>query len=80
MSDKKPQKLNKLLDKINGVDNQITTLTKKLQDIKRMFQEHCDSDEEEVCPDVDESDKAVVRAIEEMFIEELLTREPEGEA
>ena len=83
MSNKKPQKLNNLLSKIDGVDDRINTLTKKIEDIKKLFEEQCrapNEDEEEHCQDVIESEKAVIKAIEEMFIDELLTREPEGDA
>ena len=37
-------------------------------------------DDEEECPDVADSEKALVEAIERLYVEELLTREPEGDA
>ena len=39
MSSKKPQKLNNLLSKIDGVDDRINTLTKKIEDIKKFISE-----------------------------------------
>ena len=73
--------INTLIAKLNGVDNKITNFSERLKLLKQIVNEQCENSEaEEDCPDVAESDKAVVKAIEELFVEELLTREPEGDA
>jgi len=73
--------INTLIAKLNGVDNKITNFSERLKLLKQIVNEQCENSEpEEECPDVAESDKAVVKAIEELFVEELLTREPEGDA
>ena len=78
---KKKDCINTLLLKIGGVDKKIGTLTERLEYVKNMVNEYCfDNDVEEECPDVAESEKALVQAIEKLYVEELLTREPEGEA
>ena len=79
MSEKKPC-INNLLDKLTRVDNKMCTLKERLKLLKETIkQQDLDEDEEE-CPDVVESEKAVVQAIEKLYVEELLTREPEGDA
>jgi len=56
-------------------------LTEKLRSIKEFVSDHCEHAEaEEVCPDVADSERAVVEAIERLYVEELMTREPEGDA
>jgi len=79
MSNEKPC-INRLIAKIKGVDDKMCTLSERLQMIKKLIttQEH--DDEEEVCPDIAESEKAVVEAIEKLYVDELLTRDPEGDA
>mgnify|MGYP003130112525 CR=1 FL=1 len=78
MSDKK-RCINSLLLKLNGLDRKMFNLSKNIEQIKNMFSEH-NSDEQEECPDVIESEKALVEAIEKLYVEELMTREPEGDA
>lgn len=77
MSDKKPC-LSNLLSKLSLVDRKIDDLNQKLKSIKNLIYQQCD--EEEICPDVIESEKAIVEAIEKIYVEDLMTREPEGEA
>ena len=80
MSDKKPC-LNKLLSKLNVVDKKISDLSSKLSSIRGLINKQCETEEEEeVCPDVVDSEKALIEAIEKLYVEELMTREPEGEA
>ena len=74
MSKEKPC-INTLLKKISGAEQRATTLAEKLKILKEMI-----SKPEEECPDVVESDKAVVKAIEQLYVQELLTRDPEGDA
>ena len=78
---KDEQCINKLLSKLAGADDQINSLSDRLQLIKKIVNEYCEMTEaEEVCPDVAESEKALVEAIENLYVQELLTREPEGDA
>lgn len=78
---KDEQCINKLLSKLAGADEQINSLSDRLQLIKKIVNEYCEMTEaEEVCPDVAESEKALVEAIENLYVQELLTREPEGDA
>ena len=79
MSDKK-QCINSLLLKLNGLDKKMFNLSEGIQQIKVLFSEHSSDDDEEECPDVVESEKALVEAIEKLYVEELMTREPEGDA
>ena len=51
----------------------------QLKMIKELIDTHCTT-EEEICPDVADSEKALVEAIEKLYVEELVTREPEGDA
>ena len=71
--------LNMLLSKLEMVDKKINDLSNKLSSIRGMIYEQCEIDEEQ-CPDVIESEKALVEAIEKLYVEDLLTREPEGDA
>ena len=75
--------INSLLDKIKGVDDKMNNLSEKLKIVKQMIANQPNDDEEyeeEECPDVVESEKALIDAIEKLYIEELLTRDPEGDA
>lgn len=80
---KEKNKLADLLEKLNCVDKDMCDISEKIEILKQFMslqttkREH---PEEEVCPDVEESEKAVVEAIEQLYVQELLTREPEGEA
>lgn len=76
MSEKKTC-INNLLNKINKADDKIETIAERLKLIKTIINE---TSEQEVCQDVADSDKAIIEAIEKLFVEELLTREPEGDA
>ena len=76
---KKNECINNLLSKIGSFDEKIDSLSDRLNLIKKIVKEHYDEAEEE-CPDVAESERAVIEAIEKLFVEELLTREPEGDA
>lgn len=78
---KDEQCINKLLSKLAGADEKINSLSDRLQLIKKMVNEYCEiTDPEEECPDVVESEKALIEAIENLYVQELLTREPEGDA
>ncbi len=73
--------INKLIAKLSGVDNKITDLSESLKILKQFINEQeAEQEIEEECPDVADSEKALVEAIEKLYVEELLTREPEGDA
>ncbi len=73
--------INKLIAKLSGVDDKITNLSKSLKVLKEIIDKQSVEDEpEEECPDVVESEKAMIEAIEKLYVEELLTRKPEGDA
>jgi hypothetical protein len=78
MADKKPC-LSTLITKLTAADNTVHSLAERLRMIKELISTHC-SEEEEICPDVAESDRAVTEAIEKLYVQELATREPEGDA
>ena len=78
---KKKQCINSLLQKLSGLDQKIFNMSEALKNIKQLVNEQSGTlDNEEECPDVLESEKALVEAIEKLYVEELLTREPEGDA
>lgn len=80
---KKENKLNRLLEKLNCVDKDICDISEKIKVLKSYIISKTSEEEdfiEEVCPDVEESEQAVIKAIENLYVEELLSREPEGEA
>ncbi len=81
MSDKKPC-LDKLLSKLSLVDEKIGDINQRLESIKSLINQQCEAESEieEVCPDIADSERAIVEAIEKLYVEELLTREPEGDA
>ena len=59
-------------EKIKVLKDFMHTATKEQQEMI--------DEEEEICPDVADSERAVIEAIENLYVEELLSREPEGEA
>jgi len=85
MSNKQKQ-IKNLLSKLIGVDKKICSLSERLEYVRKVVNEQCENaemiadDDEEECPDVADSEKALVEAIERLYVEELLTREPEGDA
>ena len=80
MSKKKPC-INSLLSRLTDMDQKMFNMSERIQNLKDMVVEQCAPiDEEEECPDVVDSERAIVDAIEKLYVEELLTREPEGDA
>ena len=64
--------INKLIAKLSGVDDKITNLSKSLKVLKEIIDKQSVEDEpEEECPDVVESEKAMIEAIEKLFNESL---------
>ena len=76
---KKEPCLNTLILKLAAADDKVYSLSERLKMIKELIDNHCTTEEEE-CPDVVESERAVVEAIQKLYVEELETREPEGDA
>jgi len=76
---KKEPCLNTLIKRLAAADDKAFTLSERLRMIQELIDKHC-MEEEELCQDVLDSDKAVVEAIEKLYVEELATRKPEGDA
>ena len=79
MNKKEEACLDTLIMKLANADDKIYSLSERLKMIKELIDTHCNT-EEETCPDVEESEKAIVEAIEKLYVDELQTREPEGDA
>lgn len=74
-----------LVQKIQDIDNSIKEMKLKLEYIKDTFCEKGDKKmdddlTEEVCPDVIESEIALMEIIKEVALDSILEKEPEGEA
>lgn len=76
MADNKKQCYTNILSKIDLMEDQIFKIYDNIMRLKKEI----NPDYEEECPDVQESEDAVVDAIGEIYCEALLTREPEGDA
>jgi hypothetical protein len=82
----KKSKLTLLLEKLNCVDRDMSDMSEKIKVLKDFMhtatkeQQEMIDEEEEICPDVADSERAVIEAIENLYVQELLSREPEGEA
>ena len=79
MSKKKKVCLTSLMRKIESIDSKICEMRAGLTKIKATIEEEAD-EQEEICPDEIESQKALIEAIQEICLEGLLEREPEGDA
>lgn len=66
-----------LVRKLDSMDSKICEMYKGLNTLRRSL---LSEQEEEVCPDVAESEIALLDAIQEICLEGLLEREPEGDA
>lgn len=64
------------MSKIDSMEEQIFEMHNRIMKLKK----HLDPDYEEICPDIEASDKAVVDAIGEIYATDLLARKPEGDA
>ena len=64
---KKEPCLNTLIMKLAAADDKVYSLSERLKMIKELIDKHCTTEEEQ-CPDVVESEKAVSEAIEEGLI------------
>jgi hypothetical protein len=78
-NDKKEACYRGILFKLSRIEDQINRMSKGISEIKMRFAEELDPDEE-FCPDLLESEKALLDSIEEMCLTSLLEREPEGDA
>ena len=76
MSKNQKQCYNTIMSKIDSMEEQIFEMHSRIMKLKK----HLCPEYEEICPDVEASDKAVVDAIGEIYATELLERKPEGDA
>ena len=79
MAKKKKVCLTALMRKIDSMDSKICEMRAGLTRIKATLEEEVE-EEEEICPDEIDSQRALIEAIQEMCLEGLLEREPEGDA
>lgn len=70
---------NNLMTKIDSIDSQITRMKEGIAKIKEALMNN-EKSEEEICPDVAGSERAMVDALQDLCLEGLLEREPEGDA
>jgi hypothetical protein len=68
---------NTLVKQLNNMDNQICQIKEQIQQLKSCF---AVNDEEEVCMDEIEADRAAIEAINDICLESLFDVEPKGEA
>ena len=68
-----------ILSKLSKIEDQINKMSQGITELKIRFSEEIDP-EEEHCPDVLESEMALLESIEDLCLQSLLEREPEGEA
>jgi len=66
-----------LVKQLNNMDNQICQIKEQIQQLKSCF---VVNDEEEVCMDEIEADRAAIEAINDICLESLFDVEPKGEA
>jgi|8_EtaG_2_1085327.scaffolds.fasta_scaffold416914_1 hypothetical protein len=76
MADNKKQCYNNILSKIDLMEDQIFKIYDNIMKLKKEI----DPGHEEVCPDVAASERAIVDAIGNVYADELLTRDPDGDA
>lgn len=68
---------NTLVKQLENMDTQICRLKEQIKELKSCF---ITSEEEEICMDEIEADKAVLEAIGDICLESLLDIEPKGDA
>ena len=76
-------KYKNMMDKLNSMDNKIADFRNKIQDMKQELNEYCPKradNDVEVCQDEIDADRAMMDIIQDICIEGLLEREPEGDA
>jgi len=76
MADNKKQCYNNILSKIDLMEDQIFKIYDNIMKLKKEI----NPGHEEVCPDVAASERAIVDAIGNVYADELLTRDPDGDA
>jgi hypothetical protein len=69
-----------IMTKINSIDSQIAHMRDGIAKLKEVLTKNHEEEEEEVCPDVADSEKALIDALQGLCLEGLLEREPEGDA
>ena len=67
---------NTLMKQLNNMDNQICKIKEQIQQLKSRFI----SNEEEICQDEIDADRAAFEALSDICLESLLDVEPKGEA
>lgn len=68
-----------ILFKLSRIEDHINRMSQGIAELKIKFAEELDPDEQ-FCPDMLESETALLNSIEELCFEGLLEREPEGDA
>ena len=68
---------NTLVKQLNSMDNQICQIKEQIRQLKSCF---VINEEEEICMDEIEADRAALEAINDICLESLLDVEPKGEA
>ena len=76
MSKNQKQCYNTIMSKIDSMEDQIFRIYDNIMKLKKEI----NPGHEEVCPDVAASERAIVDAIGEVYADELLTRDPDGDA
>jgi hypothetical protein len=76
MADNKKQCYNNILSKIDLMEDQIFKIYDNIMKLKKEI----NPGYEEECPDVAASERAIVDAIGNVYADELLTRDPDGDA
>ena len=69
-----------LVQKIQEMDTAIEDMKLKIEKLKTAFCNVRESDVEEECPDVVESEIAMMEIMKEVYISAIIEEEPEGEA
>jgi len=67
---------NTLMNQLNNMDNQICKMKEQIQQLRSRFV----TNNEEVCQDEIDADRAVFEAISDICLESLLDVEPKGDA
>ncbi len=78
-TDKKEACYRGILFRLSKIEDTINKMSQGISELKTRFSEEMDPDEE-FCPDLLESEQALLDSIEEMCLTSLLDREPEGDA
>ncbi len=78
-TDKKQECYRGILFKLSRIEDKINKMSQGVSELKQKFSNELDPNEE-YCPDLLESEAALLESIEEICLNTLLDREPEGDA